>query len=699
MPRVVKSICQMCYFYCGLDVHVEGGAILKIEGTKEHTMSGGRLCAKGMASAQLVSDPKRLRYPLRRIGERGSGQWKRITWDEALDEIASRLLAIRDREGPEKIGYYRGHAPGWVTNYNYVFRFMNTLGSPNIMTHANLCFAPRVIAHAATYGGYPEPDYERANCMMLVGYNPTATSAVNYAARVVAAKERGASLIVVDPRFTSIASKADLFLQPRPGTDAALLLAMIHVIIAEDLYDHDFVSAYTLGFDELAGHVREMTPEWAEPITGVPAAKIRQAARLVATTKPAVIVDGNGLDMHTNVVQTVRAVTVLRGLIGSVDAPGGSVFVPLLPFVDVQRRGAIPTGEAVKKAIVQYPLYFLNGRSLTGPEMTDSVARGVPFALKALIVQGGNPVGVLSQSGLVRDSLAKAEFIVVHDLYMTATAEIADIVLPSASFLERDLILYYRYRPYADGNLVCAQNKAVEPVGESRSDLDFVFALARRMGFEEFFPWKTVDEAFDWELASNGIDVSWLRAHPEGYQRRYPPDEIFFKYKKGGFRTPSGKLEFYSAGFAEAGHDPLPVYQEPLESPISQPAMAAEYPLIGSTGLKPGVYTHTQFRTLPWLHEVEPEAYVEIHPRTAGPLGIAESDTVEVETPQGAIQVKARVTEAVQPGVVMVAFGWGEPYAGGQMSNSITSERQRDAISGATANRSFLCRVRKLEVK
>ncbi len=191
MSETIKTICQMCYFYCGLDVTVEQGRILRVEGMPEHPTNQGRLCAKGLASAQLVTDPRRLRTPLRRVGERGSGQWQPISWDEALDEIAEKLAAIRDDSGPEQVGYYRGQAPGWVTNYNYVIRFMNAWGSPNIFTHAHLCFAPRAIAHAATFGGFPEPDYEHTNCIMLLGYNPAFTSPVTTICRALCGPASG----------------------------------------------------------------------------------------------------------------------------------------------------------------------------------------------------------------------------------------------------------------------------------------------------------------------------------------------------------------------------------------------------------------------------------------------------------------------------------------------------------------------------
>jgi len=697
MSEIVKTICQMCYFYCGLDVTVEDGRILKVEGMREHPVNRGRLCAKGLASAQLVSDPRRLKTPLRRVGGRGSGRWEQISWDEALDEIAEKLLAIRDKFGPEYVGYYRGQAPGWVTNYNYVIRFMNSWGSPNIFTHAHLCFAPRAIAHAATFGGFPEPDYEHTNCMMLFGYNPVYTSPVNYAPRIIWAKERGAKLIVVDPRFTNTAAKADLFLQPRPGTTGALTLAMIQVVIEEGLYDADFIGEWSVGFDRLKEFVQDYTPDKVEPITWVPAAKIRKAARMIATLKPAVVVDGNGLDQHTNTVQTVRTTSILRALLRTVDEPGGSILMPPLPFVDVQLRGD-GSAEFNNSAVFQYPLYYGQGLTMTGVEMTDSIATGKPYPIKALIVQGGDPVAVLSEADTIREILKTTDLLVVHDLYHTATGQIADIVLPAASFLERDLVLYYRYRPFADGNLIAMQNQCVPPVGESKSDLDFIFSLAQRVGLEEYFPWEKVTDAFDWELAPNNVNVAWLCENPGGYAHRYQPQELYRKYEREGFFTPSKKIEFVASRFAEHGLDPLPTFVEPAASPVHTPELAEEYPFICSTGLKLGIHTHTQFRTLPWIREIEPDPFGEIHPRTAAELGIEDGDWMIVESPKGSIRVRARVKATIHPRLVMVTHGYGEPYAGQEdLPNVITSEKERDPICGATGNRSFLCRVSKME--
>lgn len=694
MAEMVKTICQGCYFYCGLDVHVESGRVTNIEGMAEHPVNRGALCPKGLAAGQLVTDERRLKQPLVRAGERGAGKWEPISWDAALDTIAARLLEIKKEEGANRVGYHRGQSPGWVTTLNYVIRFMNSLGSPNIFTHAHLCFKPRAIAHSATYGGVPEIDYERAHCILLWGFNPVYTSLTNYARRIIAAKERGAKLIVIDPLFTNIAAKADLWLQPRPGSDGALALGMAKVIIEEELYDREFVRTWTYGFEELCEFIEAYALDRVESITWVPANRIREAAYLYATTKPAGLKEGNGLDQHTNVVQTVRAVALLPTLTGNLDVPGGNILVPPLPFIDVQRRGAVPE-DWEEQSVSAHPLYFRPDRSLNSMELLNSLLTGEPYHIRALIVQGSDPVAVLSNSNKVREILKRLDFIVAHDLYMTATAEIADVVLPAASFLERDLLLYYRYRPGADVNLIAMQNRVVEPVGQSRSDLDLIFAMAKRLGLERHFPWENVLEAFDWELKPNNITVHYLREHPEGYIRKYEPEELYKKYERQGFATPTKKAELYSTRFKKFGYEPLPVLSEPGFDLISRSEAEQEYPLICGTGLKLGIHTHVQFQSLPWLKEIEPHPFVEIHPSMAERLGVEDGDTVVAESAQGVIRLRARTTEAVDPRVVMVAHGWGEPYADGDLDNIITPDNPQNLIAAATSNRSFPCRIRK----
>jgi len=688
--KCIKTICQMCYFYCGLDVYCEDGRIAKIEGMKEHPANRGSICPKGLAAQQLVTDPNRLRTPLLREGHRGHGQWQEISWEEALAIIAERLSEVREQHGPEAVAYHRGQAPGWVTAMNYVTRFMNTFGSPNLVTHSHLCFQPRGIAHVSTYGGVPEPDFDRARCILLWGFNPVYTALPNYARRIMATKAKGAKLIVVDPRFSQTAAKADLWLQPKPGTDLAVALAMAKALIEERLYDEAFVRDWTVGFEQLREHLDAVAPDAIAQLTGVPFAQIQRAARLFAENAPAVVKEGNGLDQHVNVVQTVRAIALLPALTGNLNVEGGNIFVPPLPFVDVQGRGTLPE-DWEQRSISTHPLYFRQGNALHDEELLGALETGEPYPIRCLLIQGGDPVAANSNTARTKELLDRLDFIAVHDLYLTASAQIADLVLPAASFLERNHLVYYRYRPSPRSNMVALQQQVVPPVGESRSDVDFVFDLARKLGMSEAFPWASKEEAFDWELEPLGIAVDDLRGRPEGYQRDYSPEELYRTHGREGFGTASGKAELYSTRLEQFGYDPLPK-TEPAPDSL-QPSK--EYPLLCGTGLKLGIHTHTQFHSLPWICEVEPDRFLEIHPEQARDLGICSGDRIALESPWGRVSAIARISEGVDPQVVMLAYGYGQPYArsGWKSANDMTPHALADPISGTTSNRRVPCRI------
>lgn len=688
--ETIKTICQGCYFYCGLDVTRDKGRIVRIEGMKEHPVNHGTICPKGIASQQLVTDKSRLQYPLHRIGPRGSGEWKRLSWDDALDLLAEKFAETKEQYGSEALFYHRGHAPGWVTTMNYVTRFMNTFGSPNVLTHAHLCFTPRAIAHVATYGAVPEADFDHAKCIFLWGFNPVNTSLTNYARRIMDARARGTKLIVVDPRFTKTAAKADLWLQPLPGTDLALAMGINKVIVDEHLYDEKFVRDWTIGFEQLREHLATIDLDEVARLTGVPVERFTRAARMFAENAPAVLKEGNGLDQQANVSQTVRAISLIHALTGSLNIEGGGQLMPALPFVDVQARSAI-TSDWEERSISTHPLYFRQGYSLHDEELFAALKTGKPYPVHTLFVQGGSLLSANSNTARTRGLLNKIDFIAVHDLYMTATAEIADLVLPAAGFLERDLLLYYRYRPSTRMNLVCMQQQVVPPVGESRSDLDLIFALARRLGMSDAFPWRSVEEAFNWELEPLKITVDYLREHPEGYRQDYGPEELYRTHGHTGFPTRSKKVELYSSRFEEFGYNPLPKI-EPIAPSLQ---VSKEYPLLCGTGFKLGIHTHTEFRTLPWIDEIEPDQFLEIHPLQAKKLGISDGDRVRVTSAWGELVALARFSEGVEENVVMLSYGYGQPYAGKEWrsSNDITPHVDPDPISGSTSNRRFPVRV------
>lgn len=690
--RIVNTICQACYFYCGLKVAVDQGRILRIDGIPEHPVNRGTICPKGLAAQQIVTDPHRLTEPLRCVGKRGSGKWEPISWDDALDLMASKLEAARRDHGAESFVYHRGHAPGWVTTMNYVTRFMSTFGSPNLLTHAHLCFAPRAIAHISTYGGVPEPDFDHARCILLWGFNPVETSLPNYARRIIDAQARGTKLIVVDPRFSLTAAKADLWLQPKPSTDLALAMGMVKILIEEKLYNADFVKDHTVGFEPLVKHVAEIDLDQVAATTGVPVDKMQRAARLFATSQSAVMKEGNGLDQHVNVVQTVRATALITALTGNINIKGGGVLIPPLPFEDVQLRG-LRTDDWEERSLSRHPLYYRNGSALHDEDLFAALEEGKPYPVRALFVQGGSLVGANANTARTKRLLERVDFIAVHDLYHTATGQLADLVIPAAGFLERELLLYYRYRPSAQSNMIALQQQAVAPVGESRADLDVIFDLARRLGMEEQFPWSSPAEAFEWELGPIGITLDDLRRHPEGHQQHYEANELYWTNGRTRFPTASGKVELFADRLAQFGGDPLPQLER-LPDPF-QPS--DEYPLLCGTGLKQGIHTHTEFHALPWIEALEPAPFLEIHPKSADALRISDGDRILVESRWGSVPAMARRSESVAEDVVMLAYGYGQPYTEGpwRSSNDITPDGSvgSDPLSGATSNRRVPVRV------
>ena len=691
---IAKTLCRMCGRYCGLNVTLEeGNRITRVEGMPEHFASKGGICAKGLASSQLEYDPKRLIYPQKRVGERGSGQWERISWDQAYEIIAERLNHIREEYSPASLVYHRGRAPDWGSNWAYVQRFMNVWGSPNIATHSHNCHMARALGHIHTYGGHPIPDYDRSKFMILWGYNPAYTSVVNHARRILDAKQKGAKIVVIDPRFTNMASKADIYLRIRPGTDGALALGMLHVIIQEELYDKDFVNQWTVGFEELKEFIKAYAPTKVEEITWVPAEKIAEVAKLYARNKPAVLEDANGIDQHTNVVQTVRAMSILRAITGNLDIPGGHLFVPSLPLKDMTLKEKLGLKTP---SLSMHPLYY-NLCRLSTVEMLDAIETGKPYPVKALIVQGSGLSVISTNSHQVKKTLQKVEFIVVHDLYLTTEGQIADLALPAKTFFECPLPIFYPfgYGPSADVGMIGIVNKIVDSPGECKSDAEFIFEMGKKLGLEEYFPWPTVEEAFNEELFPSGFAVKDLQRNPQGIIIPYPPHTLYKKYERSGFNTPSRKVEVYSETFKKLGYDPLPGYIEPAESPVSTPDVAEKFSLIGGTGLKLGIFTHSQYRTLEWLNEIVKEPYVEVHPQTAGELHIRNGERVKIETKRDCIEVMAKITEATDPRVVFITCGWGQPYAHGASANVLTDMNKRCPISGATGNRSFLCRIRK----
>jgi thiosulfate reductase/polysulfide reductase chain A len=431
---VLKSVCRSCHGGCGVLLHVKDGTLLKVEGDRESPLNHGRLCPIGTVTTDLVYHKDRLKYPMRRKGKRQSGEWERISWDDALDEIAERVLAIREQYGPEAIALGTGtgrHHIRWVS------RFGHALGTPNWCEPGFAqCFHPRVNTSILTFGDFPVSDYTGEvppACILFWGHNPVLSGPDGETRfNVMEALDHNPRTIVVDPRRTVLAEKADLWLQIRPGADDALALAMLNVVIGEKLYDEPFVTQWTHGFAELAAHVQKFTPEWAEPITWIGADKIRAAARLFAQTKPALLDWGCAIEHTPKCIQTIRAVSMLPALTGNVDVPGGWVFgMHGLGRFPSLIENLTPEADAKRLGAEKFKLLGGEGADLPAahiPTLLKAMREGVPYPVKAFLVFGNNTLTTYANTSAVYEALMKLDFMVCADLFMTPTAELADIV-------------------------------------------------------------------------------------------------------------------------------------------------------------------------------------------------------------------------------------------------------------------------------
>ena len=698
---VLKSVCRGCHGGCGTLLHVDGGQLVKVVGDPESPMNRGRLCPIGLATLDLVYHPDRLKVPLRRTGERGEGKWARITWDEALDEIAGKLQAIIRDYGAESIALGTGtgrHHIRWVS------RFGNALGTPNWCEPGFAqCFHPRVNTSMLTLGDFPVCDYTGEvppECIVYWGHNPL-NSGPDGETRfsVRDALKHNPKIIVVDPRRTRLAKRADVWLQLRPGTDDALALSLLHVLINEELYDKEFVARWTHGLEALAERVAAHTPEWAEPITWVPAETIRAAARLYARTKPSMMEWGVAIEHTPNCIQTVRAVSMLPALTGNIDVPGGWVFgmhglgrfpslIEALPAAASRRRLGADTFRMLGGAGAALPAAHI-------PTLLKAMREGVPYPIKAFLIFGNNTLATYGNTKLVYESITKVDLLVAADLFMTPTTELADIVLPAAAWPELDEVAGL---PTIAANVVFAQQKAVQ-IGECKADEEMFIELARKMdlavGTED------LHDVLD-AMVMEGLGITFEELKTRGHvaiPMRYR------KYEQNGFNTPTGKIELYSTRMEELGYDPLPYYEEPPESPLSQPALTADYPLVLTTGGRTPVFFHSEHRQIARLRKVHPDPLVDIHPDTAATLGIADGEWVSIVTRRGKIRQKAKLNPGIHPEVVNIEAAWWFPEEPGpeygiwkSNANVLTDNTPPfDPAMGTYQLRAFLCRLEKIE--
>jgi anaerobic selenocysteine-containing dehydrogenase len=693
---------------------MEDGRISRVAPLKGHPK--GICCPRGTHAAEIVYSPDRLRYPLKRVGERGAGHFAQVSWDEALDTIADQLKRVAREHGPQAVCMYTGRgtferslwellSPAGVREssaWNLLFPF----GSPNTTGVGAICYvAHGVIAPVTTFGVWgidTFTDIERSDLVVIWGDNPATDSPPTNLVRIRNACQRGAKVIVIDHRRTEAvrATRAN-WIGIRPGTDGALALGMIHVVIEEELYDREFVEKWTAGFDDLKTYVAQFTPERVEAITWVPAEEIRRIARALADARGAALVSYTGLEYTNSGTQNIRAVLILWALTGNLDVPGGLVIkMPDGEFhVNQSMRQEPPNGvEPIGKD--KYPIYHLYRKEAHAMELPRAILEDDPYPLRAMLIVGSSIITSYPNPDLWRRSFAALDFMVVVDRFLTADALYADVVLPATTMFEIESYeIYDRY--------VQLRQRVIEPVGEARGDWAIAAAIAERLGYGHLYP-QSSEDRLRRAFSGGGLDLETLRRHPEGMplpvpEQRYRKWELGLLRRDGvpGFDTPSGKFEIASSVLAEYGYDPLPVYVEPQEGPISTPKLAERFPLVFNSGARIQSDFRSQHHNIPGLLKMQPHPLVTLHPRDAAPRGIQTGDEVFVITGRGQVRYTAWVTEDIVPGVIEANAGGGSPIASEPWRecnvNELTDSDNRDPISGFPVYKALLCDVLKAQ--
>lgn len=685
---ICYTVCRLCSACCPVEAVVEDNRLIGAERVSFMPSHRRLVCPKLRSAPDIVYSRKRILKPLVRKSRRG--EFRESSWEEALSLIAERLQKIKDIHGAHAVSWLRGMAADWGSPWDYATRLMSAFGSPNVIGNGSVCHVAREMAHTYTYGAMTVPMAKDAGCIVIWGKNDKNTSPAT-AEAILFAREKGAKLIVVDPVRTFFANKADIWLQIRPGHDGLLALAILHEIVKNGLYDRTFVDSYTVGFDELCSVVLDdrYDPYKVAGTLWIDAELIKEAAQIYASNGPACIIDGNGLDMQLEVFQATRAVAILRAITGNLDIPGGDFIPQPVPLKNIQLKELLP--EDVQPVTSAYPLFSsfhptwgLHAQS----SLIDAILDENPYAVRALIVQAGNPVVTMTESARVEKAFEKLEFLAVIDLFHNRTAAFADVILPATTSFEKTQL----NRAYMRNSLVILQNQVIPWVGDSRPDWKIVFDMAQYLGLGRYFPWKTVEEAIDEQLEPSGLSVEQLRKHPQGL---YASPLAYEKYRTAGFRTPSGKVEIFSERLRSAGYDPVPYMKGFPEDPVSFSERKDEYPFLGISGERRNCYTHTQFFRIESLRKLEPEPTVEIHPEDATLIGIGSGDYVMVKTPKGEIRMKVRVSDVVPRKVVRIPWGWGELSPSWNLNN-LTDDGKRNPITGTPSNRSFYCKVERV---
>jgi len=703
--KVKRGLCGICPAGCGIEITMEGNRLHRIK-----PMNGpplGIVCLRGAHSEEIIYSPDRLQFPMKRVGKRGAGEWGRISWEEALHLSSQLIKKVVENAGPEAMAIYSGRG-GFEDSIQDMFstggqdtislNFLFPLGSPNTFSCSSLCNnSHRVLAPMTTIGTTYDrlfPDFERSDRIVVWGSNPATDSPPINLKKILESKRRGAKVVVIDPLRTHTAKNADEWIGIRPGTDGALALGIIHVILQKGWYDSTFADDWTAGFGELKEYVKGFSPKIVEKITWVKKEQMNRLAEEFYRSKTAFVMH-TGLEYANSGVQNIRAILTLMALTGNFDQPGGMLFrmgkPPLL------RKNRFPSPEA-KPAIgsSRYPLFYSLNKSGHFMEVPKAILEGDPYPLKGLIVMGGSIITAFPDPNLWRRCLEALDALIVIDRFLTNEALYADVIFPATTMFE--ITSYKRYPGH-----VCYREQMVPPVGESKNDILILANLAKALGYGDRYP-QSEEAMLQFAFRDSPFSLEQMKSRPEGISLSIPP-MVYEKYKRGllrkdgkpGFETPTGKFEIASSLLKNYGYDPLPVYQEPTEGPIAAPELAKDYPLILTTGTRIQSAFRSQHLNIPGLLKLQDKPNILIHPEDAKPRGIQDGDKVWVKTKRGKVPFYAKVTDGITKGVIEANMGGGGPLQPKEWKeanvNELTDPENRDPISGFPVFKALLCEV------
>ena len=688
----IATNCEMCFWRCGVMAEVADGKVLKLSGNPQHPLTKGQLCARGNAGTQLLYDADRLKYPLIRTGKRGEGKFRRASWDEALDLFAKRLQELKQKYGPESVAYLpHGVAAGFFGT------LMKAYGTPNSAEPAFAqCRGPRDVGYQLTFGravNSPEPvDLEESKCMVLIGSHIGENVFTSQVTNFITGLQRGAKLIVVDPRFSTAASKADHWLPIKPGTDIALLLSWANVLIAENLYDKEYVEQYATGMKELEAHVKEFSPEWAESITEIPAAQICETAHVMADAKPAVVVHpGRHVTWYGDDTQRARAMAILTALLGAYGRKGG-MFLPSklkqgripLPSFPESERGRVDGGGSI------FPLASEESQGLSHT-MVQATISGTPYPIKAWIVYGQNILESIPQRQNTLKAIEHLEFMAVVDVLPVEQTNYADIVLPEATYLERydpPHVVTTSKRPF-----VAVRQPAIAPLYESKPGWWIAKQMASRLGLSDYFPWKDPDDHLSRLMQPLGINLAELKSLGAVSFEGHPYIE-----DRGGtdgplFPTQSGKIELFSSVLKDLKFDPLPKFSAPEQPPPGYIRLIY--------GRAP-MHSFARSENNSWLNDLMPENQVWIGREIAAKFRVQDGQKVILENQDGvkSLPIAVRATAAIREDCAYMVHGFGtlgqgltKTYKKGASDSQLITRVAIDPITGATGMRVNFVRV------